>query len=59
MLAAGCSSGNAKSPYETQSGSAGDQSRGPKQGAAAASCRDLPGVDDLKKWLRQAPGEGG
>jgi len=59
VAAAGCSSGNAKSPAETQSGSAGDQSRGPKQGAAAAGCRDLPGADDLKKWLRQAPGEGG
>src|SRR3954452_13749023 len=55
----GACSGNAKGPAETQSGSAGDQSRGPKQGAAAASCRGLPGVDDVKKWLRQAPGEGG
>src|SRR2546423_8506473 len=58
-LVVGACSGNAKSPAETQTGSAGDQSRGPKQGAAGASCRDLPGVDDLKKWLRQAPGEGG
>jgi uncharacterized protein GlcG (DUF336 family) len=59
VIAAACSNGNAKSPAETQAGSAGDQSRGPKQGAAGANCRDLPGADDLKKWLRQAPAEGG
>src|SRR2546423_3648141 len=58
-LVVGACSGNAKSPAETQTGSAGDQSRGPRQGAAGASCRDLPSVDDLKKWLRQAPSEGG
>src|SRR3954470_11704342 len=58
-LAVGACSGNAKSPAETQTGSAGDQSRGPRQGAAGASCRDLPSADDLKKWLRQAPSEGG
>src|SRR5689334_2220944 len=54
-----CSTANSQSPAETQTGSAGDQSRGPKQGAAPASCRDLPGADKLKAWLRQAPGEGG
>jgi len=43
----------------TQAGSAGEQSRGPKEGAADASCRDLPSADDLKKWLRQAPSQGG
>ncbi len=48
-----------QSQAETQTGSAGDQSRGPKAGAASASCRDLPSADDLKKFLRQAPGEGG
>jgi len=58
-LVVGACSGNARSPAETQTGSAGEQSRGPRQGAAGASCRDLPGVDDLKKWLRQAPSEGG
>src|SRR3954451_3136371 len=58
LVVAACS-GNAKSPAETQTGSAGDQSRGPRQGAAGASCRDLPSADDLKKWLRQAPSEGG
>jgi uncharacterized protein GlcG (DUF336 family) len=57
--AAACSNGTANSPAETQTGSAGDQSRGPTQGGAPAGCRDLPGVDDLRKWLRQAPGEGG
>ena len=44
-----------QSPAETQAGSAGDQSRGPRAGAADASCRDLPSRDDLRKWLRQAP----
>ncbi len=47
------------SPAETQAGSAAAQSQGPKQGAASASCRDLPSADDLKKWLREAPGDGG
>lgn len=47
------------SPAETQAGSAADESKGPKQGAASASCRDLASADDLKKWLRQAPSEGG
>jgi uncharacterized protein GlcG (DUF336 family) len=42
----------------TQAGSAGDQSRGPKEGAADASCRDLPSADDLKKWLHEAPSQG-
>src|SRR5947209_5610768 len=35
------------------------QSGGPKAGAAGASCRDLPSAADLKKWLRQAPSDGG
>jgi uncharacterized protein GlcG (DUF336 family) len=47
------------SPAETQPGSAAAQSQGPRQGAASASCRDLPSADDLKKWLRQAPSDGG
>jgi uncharacterized protein GlcG (DUF336 family) len=42
----------------TQAGSAADQSRGAKAGAAPASCRDLPSADDLKKWLREAPAQG-
>src|SRR5690242_21910508 len=44
-------------PATTQPGSAAEQSRGPRQGAAAAGCRDLPSADDLKKWLAQAPSE--
>jgi uncharacterized protein GlcG (DUF336 family) len=47
------------SPAETQAGSAAALSHGPRAGAAPASCRDLPSADDLKKWLRQAPSEGG
>ncbi len=43
----------------TQTGSAGEQSRGPKAGAADTSCHDLPSADDLKKWLREAPSQGG
>jgi uncharacterized protein GlcG (DUF336 family) len=47
------------SPAETQGGAAAAQSEGPRQGAADASCRNLPAAGDLKKWLRQAPSEGG
>jgi uncharacterized protein GlcG (DUF336 family) len=47
------------SQAETQPGSAAAQSQGPREGAASASCGDLLSADDLKKWLRQAPGEGG
>ena len=42
---------------ETQSGSAADANAGPRAGAAPAGCRDLPSADDLKKWLREAPGQ--
>ncbi len=42
---------------ETQAGSAADANSGPRAGAAPAACRDLPSADDLKKWLREAPGE--
>jgi uncharacterized protein GlcG (DUF336 family) len=49
----------AGSPAETQAGAASAQSQGPRQGGASASCRDLPSADDLRKWLRQAPSEGG
>jgi uncharacterized protein GlcG (DUF336 family) len=62
-MAAACSGQAPKSsdssPAEVQRGSAAEQSKGPVQGAAGASCRDLPSADDLKKWLRQAPSEGG
>ena len=47
----------ASGPATTQPGSAAEQSRGPRQGAAAAACRDLPSADDLKKWLAQAPAQ--
>ncbi len=62
VLAASCArveSQKSSGGATTQQGSAADQSRGPKEGADPASCRDLPSVDDLKKWLRQAPAEGG
>ena len=59
LIAIGCSSTPANSPAETQPGAAGDLSRGPKAGAASASCRDLPSASDLKEYLRRAPGEGG
>src|SRR5689334_6628979 len=48
------------SPAETQAGSAADQQQGPREGSAAgAGCRDLPSADQLRAWLRQAPGEVG
>ena len=47
------------SPANTQPGSAARQSDGPRQGAAGASCGDLPGADQWKNWLKQAPTEGG
>src|SRR5215213_10144840 len=49
----------AKSPAEVQAGGAADQNRPPQAGGASAGCKDLPSAGDLKKWLRQAPGEGG
>ena len=61
-IAWGCSNpgGASKaSPAETQPGSAAAQSSGPRSGAASADCKDLPSVDDLRKFLRQAPNEGG
>jgi len=59
-LAAACSSGSATgSPAQTQPGAAADLDRGPRAGAAPAECRNLPSAADLKKWLRDAPGNGG
>jgi uncharacterized protein GlcG (DUF336 family) len=43
---------------ETQPGSAGDLRGEPHAGAARAACTDLPSKADLRKWLREAPGEG-
>src|SRR3954449_10420782 len=42
---------------ETQGGAAADMNNGPRAGAASARCNDLPSADDLKKWLRDAPGQ--
>src|SRR5579871_1315236 len=58
-VAAACSNSRAVSPAETQPGSGADQNKAPRAGAASATCRDLPSADDLKKWLRQAPGVDG
>src|SRR3954465_6165046 len=44
------------SQAETQQGAAADLNRAPQAGGASARCRDLPSADDLKKWLRTAPG---
>src|SRR3954471_23837440 len=61
MLAAvpACSQRQSDSPAQVQPGGAADLNRGPKAGAAPASCRDLPTVADLRKWLREAPTNGG
>jgi uncharacterized protein GlcG (DUF336 family) len=53
-LAVSCS--RSKSPAETQPGGAPDQNRPPHEGADRARCSDLPSADDLKKFLRTAPG---
>jgi uncharacterized protein GlcG (DUF336 family) len=52
---AGCSK-SASSPADTQAGAAADLNRSPRAGGASARCADLPSSDDLKKWLRAAPG---
>jgi uncharacterized protein GlcG (DUF336 family) len=46
-------------PAETQAGSASEQSRGPREGAQPAACKDLPSAEQLRTWLRQAPDDGG
>jgi uncharacterized protein GlcG (DUF336 family) len=53
---AGCSNSSGTTRAETQPGAAADLNRPPNAGAASATCRDLPSADDLKKWLRTAPG---
>ena len=55
---AGCSRASS-SPAETQPGAAADLNRPPQAGGARANCSDLPSADDLKKWLRTAPGTEG
>jgi uncharacterized protein GlcG (DUF336 family) len=61
ILAAACSKVESQragsGASDTTPGSAAGSSQGPRQGAADASCRDLPSADDLKKWLRQAPSQ--
>jgi uncharacterized protein GlcG (DUF336 family) len=56
LATASCSKTAGTSPAETQPGAASDLNRPPQSGAARATCRDLPSADDLKKWLRAAPG---
>src|SRR3954470_6056095 len=56
LAVSACSSSRANSPAETQQGAASDLNRAPQAGGASARCRDLPSADDLKKWLRTAPG---
>lgn len=63
VLAAACSKVESYKPSSsdaatTQAGSAADQSRGPKAGAAGAGCKNLPSANDLKNWLQQAPAQG-
>jgi uncharacterized protein GlcG (DUF336 family) len=55
-VSASCSSPARSRVSETQPGAAGDLDRPPREGAARAACRDLPSADELKKWLRAAPG---
>jgi len=59
LTGAGCTRPQAASPAETQEGAAAEQNRPPYSGAARATCKDLPAVDDLKKWLQTAPGVDG
>jgi uncharacterized protein GlcG (DUF336 family) len=54
-IAIGACSSN-QSPAETQPGAADDLNRAPQAGGARAACADLPSAEDLKKWLRAAPG---
>jgi uncharacterized protein GlcG (DUF336 family) len=55
VLFASCAPGT-RSPGETQAGASKDLERPPYAGGSPAACNDLPGADDLKKWLRAAPG---
>src|SRR5689334_19645519 len=58
-LACSRESAQQSGPSYTQQGSSADQSRGAQSGRAPADCNDLPSAADLKKWLRDAPREGG
>lgn len=60
VMATGCQRGGQSNaaPGETQPGAAQEQSRADKAGAASSGCGDLPSADDLKRYVRQVPGEG-
>src|SRR3954465_2193291 len=58
VMTTGCSKTTA-SPAETQAGAASDLNKPPQAGGARAKCSDLPSTEDLKKWLRAAPGTEG
>jgi hypothetical protein len=58
-VAAGCSPAENTPVAQTQPGAAATSNAGPRAGAESGGCRDLPSADDLKKWLRQAPSDGG
>ena len=51
---AACSGTPSNTPAPAPPGAA-DQGRGPRAGAAPATCRDLPTASDLKEYLRRAP----
>jgi uncharacterized protein GlcG (DUF336 family) len=57
LVAFACSKPSSRA--ETQPGAAADLTRAPQAGGDRATCRDLPAADELKKWLREAPGTGG
>ncbi len=64
-LAAACQQTQSQRPESdadkgrTQPGAAAAQSRTEPAGAASGDCGDLPSSDDLKNFVRQAPGDGG
>ena len=65
VLTASCQRAESQRPQSdaekarTQPGSSADQSRTDPAGAASGACGDLPSADDLKKFARQAPDDGG
>jgi uncharacterized protein GlcG (DUF336 family) len=59
LIAAAPACSRSGSPAETQPGAAADLNRPPQTGGASARCQDLPSAEQLKKWLRAAPGTEG
>jgi uncharacterized protein GlcG (DUF336 family) len=61
LFVVACSGSPANSPAQAQPGAAAMDRGSPigTAGTAPAQCRDLPSVSDLKKWLQQAPSDGG